>query len=86
MLAGVTATLLGLLALASITVFPTLALGLGTIAAITGYVGYRRQGSSHGDDGAPTWSRRSTVLGMATGIAAVVSTVIVVIVTTEWRR
>lgn len=82
MAAGVAAVLLGLLALACSWWLPTATLLFGPLAVVTGLLGRRRLATGVGAETTPSWAQRLTVLGTALGTAAIVATVIVVIVTT----
>lgn len=82
MATAVTATVLGVLALASVVWFPTLAIALGLVAVIVGLLGRRttRRDSSTGESSA---ADRLAVLGMVLGAAALAATVIVIVATTD---
>jgi hypothetical protein len=82
MATAVTATVLGVLALVSVAWFPTLAIALGLVAVIVGFLGPRttRRDSSTGESSA---ADRLAVLGMVLGAASLAATVIVIVATTD---
>lgn len=83
MSAAIASIVFGLLGLAIVVVFPTLALLLGVVALATGLLKRRRLAAAGADAAAATTEARLTSLGIASGVAVIVATIVVVIVTTD---
>jgi hypothetical protein len=78
---AIAALALGLLAIASIIWFPTVAILLGVVALASGIVSRRWSGSTRGDP--DVWTERLSDAAIALGAAAIVGTLVVVILTTD---
>lgn len=81
--AGVAATVLGLLGLACVLWFPTLAIALALLAVVVGVLG-RRMSDRGSPDGGSSAADRLSFLGIVMGAAALTATIVVVIATTDF--
>jgi len=82
MVFGVVAVLLGLFALAFFWWLPTAAFGLGFLAVAAGLLGRRRLAGAASDT-APSVGQRLGNIGVLLGTAAIVATIIVVVLSTD---
>jgi hypothetical protein len=81
--AAIASVLLGILALLAVVWFPTLAILLGLVALAVGLLSRRRNAARQGGlSGERPWRIRLGVLGIGTGAAAVVASIVVVILST----
>jgi hypothetical protein len=78
----VAAIVLGLLAVGSFWWFPTLAVLLGLLAVLTGFLARRRLATSVGGDTSLIWAHRLSFVGIALGTAALIGSIAVVVTTT----